>query len=238
MVNRKRNKMERALIIGKGEIGKSLYKVFHDAWYNIDIRDTENTLEDKDYDILHISFPYSDSFIDDVRNYQSLYNPKYTIIHSTVPVGTSKKCDAIHSPVIGIHPHLAQSLKTFTKFLAGEKASEVADYFRRAGIKVYLLDNQEESELMKVLSTTYYATMIEYVKEVKRQCKKNNVPFTDWTVWNENYNNGYNKLGYPEYTRPNLVPIMKEQGGHCTIPNLSLLESEFTKFIKEQNANK
>jgi len=225
--------MKKSIIIGKGEIGKSLYRVFVDAFYTVDIRDRETTDEARDYDIMHICFPYSDTFIENVKAYQEEYKPKYTVIHSTVPVGTSRECNAIHSPVIGVHPHLGKSLMTFVKYIAGEEASEVADYFRKAGMKVYLFNNPEETELMKILSTTYYATMIEYVKEVKELCDKNNVPFADWTLWNDNYNKGYKELGYNEYTRPNLVPIMTAQGGHCTIPNTQLLDSKFTKLIRE-----
>jgi hypothetical protein len=54
-------------------------------------------------------------------------------------------------------------------------------------------------------------------------------------LFSQNYNEGYEKLGYPEYKMPLLNPIMTKQGGHCTIPNLDLWETEFTKFIKKQN---
>ena len=141
----------RTLIIGRGEIGKSLEKVLKGALYTVFSRDKENIPDVKNVEIMHICFPYSDTFIETVKDYQEEYQPKYTVIHSTVPVGTSRKCNAIHSPVVGIHPHLADSIKTFTKYLSGEGASEVADYFRRAGIKVYLFNNQEETELMKRL---------------------------------------------------------------------------------------
>lgn len=230
-----RKKMK-TLVVGMGEIGTSLYNILkpHYEIYSKgkgeDIGESIGTVK-----IMHICFPYSDKFEEQVKEYQERYKPEFTIIHSTVKVGTCRKLGAISSPCIGIHPHLEESLKTFTKYLSGTQASSVADYFRRVGIKTYLVDKQETTELMKQLSTTFYGVMIEYTKEVKRLCDELNVPFEFWTLWTHNYNKGYQKLGYPEYTRPNLIPIMKKQGGHCILNNAYLLKSDFAKFIVEKN---
>ena len=94
-------------IIGNGEIGKSLYNVIGGAIVG------KNSLRGK-FDIIHICFPFSKEFILEVKRYQKLYRPKYTIIHSTVPLGVSRQCKAIHSPCLGVHPYLEESLKTFT----------------------------------------------------------------------------------------------------------------------------
>jgi len=226
----------KTLIIGAGEIGNSLYGVLKQN-YEVYLKDLEPLVIDG-IEIMHICFPYSDKFSDAVSSYQKQYNPKYTVIHSTVPVGTSRSLNALHSPVVGLHPYLQESIKTFIKFLSGEGADKVADYFRRAGIKVYLVDKQETTELAKLSQTTFYALMIEYVKDLKLQCNKLGLPFSDvYTLFSQNYNEGYKKLGYPEYIMPLLIPIMKEQGGHCTIPNLKLWETKFTKFIEELNFN-
>lgn len=216
-----------SLIIGNGEIGKSLHKVIGG-----DIRDTEGEMGD--YDIIHICFPYSDKFENEVKSYQILYSPKYTLIHSTVPVGTSRKLKAIHSPVIGRHPYLEESIRTFTKFIGGGN-QEVIDYFRRCGMRVYPFDKPETTELMKILDTTFYGVCIEYTKEVKRQCDKFGVPFEAWTLYTNNYNEGYQKLGCPEFTRPNLSPVMGKIGGHCVVNNCNFLDNKFTNLIKENN---
>jgi len=220
------------LIIGWGEIGKSIFNVFNEH-YKCDIIDKDSDDSKINPEIIHICFPYSDKFVDYVKEYQKKYKPKYTVIHSTVPIGTSKKCDAVHSPVVGLHPFLEESLKTFTKFLGGENASEVADYFRRANIKIYITDKSESTELMKMQSTTFYGLMIEFFKDMKKQCLKYDVPFELFTLWNMNYNEGYEKLGHPEYKKPLLVPIMKKIAGHCVKPNLELIDTPFTKFMKE-----
>lgn len=220
-----------------GEIGSSLFNVLSKE-YLVDTYDVKSGLgvvHCDNLDILHICFPYSDRFVEAVKFYQKTYNSRYTIIHSTVPPEVYDELEAISSPCLGIHPHLEKSMTIFTKFLAGKGASNVADYFRRAGMKVYVLDNPKSTALMKILDTTYYAMCVEYTKDVKRQCDKFGVPFELWTLWTSNYNDGYKKLGYEEYIRPNLTAIMKEQGGHCTIPNLKLLQTNFTKFIDDQN---
>jgi len=226
----------RTIIIGRGEIGKSLDKVLSKE-YPTSMIDKDDSLTGK-FDIAHICFPYSENFVDIVKDYQSKYSPEHTVIHSTVPVGTSRKLNAIHSPCVGIHPHLEESLETFTKFLSGEDASQVADYFRRAGIKVSVTNRQETTELMKIMSTSFYGVCVEYTKEVKRLCDENNVPFESWTLWTNNYNKGYDRLGYPEYSRPNLVPLKKKIGGHCVLPNLEFLDSEFGEFINKLNRDK
>lgn len=233
--------MYKSLIIGMGQVGSSLWEVLKDykpdTWSLPDYEKGMIGIEPiGPYDIMHVCFPYSTEFVIEVQKYQEKYKPKFTVIHSTVPVGISRSLNAIHSPIIGIHPHLEKSIKTFTKFLGGEQASEVADYFRRAGCKVYLFDKQETTELAKLSQTTFYSMTIEYTKMLKRLCDEQDLSFTEvYTTFVSDYNRGYEELGLPEIKIPNLVPIMKKQGGHCTIPNCDLWHNDFTEFIKEQN---
>ena len=217
-----------SIIIGNGEIGKSLHEIISG-----DIIDKTDKI--CQYDVIHICFPYSDEFVSEVKRYQELFKPQYTVIHSTVPVGTSRKCNAIHSPVIGMHPYLAKSIKTFTKFLGGKNAGVLANYFRKFNIKVYITDKSETTELMKLLCTARYGMDIEFTKDVKRQCKKYKVPFELFTLWTDNYNNGYTELGQKQFIRPNLIPIMEKIGGHCVIPNTQLIKTKFTKFLDKAN---
>lgn len=226
----------KTLIIGYGQIGKALEYVLYD--YHPDTLDIKGggAYENALYDIIHICFPYTETFIEDVKAYQEQFKPKYTVIHSTVPIGTSRQLNAIHSPVTGIHPHLAKSISTFTKFLSGPDASEVADYFRRVGCQVYLFDKQETTELAKLSQTTTYALLVEYYKDLKRQCDKLGLSYAEvMTIPTMDYNRGYEKLGMPEVKLPLLIPIMTPQGGHCTIPNCELWTTEFTEFIKKMN---
>lgn len=218
-----------SLIIGAGEIGNSLRKVIGGEIIG-------SHYDRAQFDIIHICFPYSEEFESEVKRYQELHKPKYTVIHSTVPVGTCRKLGAIHHPVIGMHPNLAKSFLIFTQLLSGKKASEVTDYFRRKGLRIYLLDNQETTELGKFSQTTFYALMIEYIKTLKKECDNKGLSFTEvYTLFSKIYNEGYEKLGYPEYKMPLLTPIMTKQGGHCTLPNLEFWDNDFTALIKKLN---
>jgi hypothetical protein len=224
------------IIIGFGEVGKGVYDAMVEkpAVYDLNMELPEK----EQYDYLHICFPYSDTFIEDVKKYQEMFKVKYTIIHSTVPVGTSRKCNSSHSPIVGIHPELGESIKTFTKFVGGleeDGVYEFADHLRRMGLIVQVFDKPETTELMKIMCTTCYGINIEFTKEVKKLCDKYNVPFEAWTLWNNMYNNGYERMNHPEYHRYNLVPIMRRIGQHCILPNCDLLESDFTKFLMDRN---
>jgi len=232
-----------SVVCGMGEIGRALAAVLAENYRLVtkDVDTTWVTYPDRHpasqiaVGVLHICFPWSDGFVDEVKRYQAELRPEHTVIHSTVPVGTSRRCGAIHSPVIGRHPHLERSIRTMRKFLGGEQASEVADYFRRAGLEVYITDKQESTELCKILCTTSLGVYVEWTKEIKRQCDRNGVPFELWSIWTDEYNAGFERMGMPTVHRPNLVPIMTTQGGHCVLPNLEFLESPFADLVKEAN---
>ena len=218
----------KSLIIGLGEVGSALEEILCKA-YSYDVSGiTEGGSFgelDRKFDILHVCIPFSNKFEEIVKQYQKNYPTKYTVIHSTVPVGTSRRLNAIHSAIRGIHPNLVEGILTFPKFLAGKQASMVADYFRKAGIKVILFDQPETSEAAKLFDTEYYRHCIEFTLEVKKYCNEHNLNFSEvYTIPNQTYNEGYTKLGHPEYIRSVLQPIMKEIGGHCVGNNKKLLK--------------
>ena len=75
------------LVIGVGEIGLAIKQVLDCDGYD----EYKNMTEvQNEYDVLHICFPYNDDFIHQVKAYQKRVNPILTIIHSTVPIGTSE----------------------------------------------------------------------------------------------------------------------------------------------------
>ena len=95
-------------IVGVGEIGSAVSKLYKGDDYNLLLKDFEmdDCLEDFDLDFLHICIPYTSSFIDTVAEYIKKYDPRNVIIHSTVKVGTTsalisktKKVNIFHSPV-------------------------------------------------------------------------------------------------------------------------------------------
>lgn len=227
------------LIIGKGEVGCSLYRVLK-KHHPIRIRDREPLATNAKIRYLHICFPFSKNFIRYVKDYIEEYNPKITVIHSTVPMGTTRQCgeNAVHSPVRGTHPNLDKGLKTFIKYIGGKERREVANYFRKARIKTKAYKTPETTELLKILSTTYYAWNIIFCKEVKKICDKYGLNFDEvYTHPNKTYNNGYKKLGKGNVVRPILKSTKGKIGGHCIIPNCHLLNAKITKIILKFNKN-
>lgn len=229
----------RSLIIGAGEIGKSLHEVFKTA-HESHIRDVED-YKIEGVEVLNIAYPYSEKFIEITKGYINQYNPKLVIIHSTVPVGTTRKLGdiAVNSPVNGRHPYLANSIKVFKKIVGGTspaKVWEAAGFLGQAGICVIFYSSPEASELGKILCTRRYGVSLMEMKETMKLCKKNNVPFHEvYSQWNEMYNIGYTALNEVRFHRPNLIPMEGEIGGHCVVPNLKFIDDELSVFLTERN---
>lgn len=223
-----------SLIVGYGEIGKSLEGVLA-PYYNISIAEIGVTPDKQDFDVMHICFPYSKDFVKEVKNYQFIFQPKLTVIHSTVPLGTTVECLAYHSPVRGMHPDLTKSMKTFVTYLA-PKHEGLKDYFEKAGMKIKLIANPNETELGKILSTTYYGWNLIFEKEVHRICEELNLDFdTVYEEFNNTYNQGYKTLGIDNVIRPVFKHMDGKIGGHCIIPNCSFLDTFLTRTIRKQN---
>lgn len=225
-----------ALIIGAGEVGKSLFRAIQDH-HDVHIRDITPTALGM-VDVLNICFPYQQGFEIAVQEYQKEYSPSITIIHSTVPVGTSRKLKAVHSPIHGKHPNLKKGIQTFVKYIgaADPLDADLADEFlREAKINTMIVSSPEVSELSKILCTTYYGWNILFNKEVKKICDDHGLPFDEVYGWTQFYNEGYKKLGMPHFIRPMLEYQEGKIGGHCVINNTQLLDSWLTNTLREKD---
>lgn len=230
---------EETLIIGNGEVGTALFDILSKTYHPVYKRDVKNIpIADKVL-WLHICYPYSKDFIKITQGYIAQYNPLYTIIHSTVPVGTTRKIkdsNIWHSPIRGVHPNIAQGILTFEKYFGGEYNERVLNYFKNAGVKAIHASSPENTELAKILDTTYYGWNIVFCKEALRLCEKYGADFSMvYQAMNNSYNEGYQKLGMPNVVRPVLFPRLGKIGGHCVINNCGLLKSAITKIILKLN---
>lgn len=222
------------LVLGLGQIGSAIRDIL-DADC-IDLWADKSSFEERNYEALHICFSYEESFNEIVQKYQSRFSPIITIIHSTVPIGTSERLSAVHSPCRGIHPNLKAGIMTFVKYFGGEKAEEAALHFHNCGIKTHTCALARDTEAMKLWDTTIYGWNIILEKMIFTYCKENNLDFDlIYTKANESYNDGYEKLGHPEYKKYILRHIDGKIGGHCVIDNLELLDSEVASIIKKFN---
>lgn len=222
----------RQIIVGFGEVGAALAEVLKITAVHDPAKG--RTVQPAIYDVLHVALPYNSDFHSTVRQYQKDYAPSVTVIHSTVPVGTSSALGALHSPVRGVHPNLAEGLRTFVKFIggAGVAATVVERIFEQAGIATYLVDKPENTEAMKLWETTQYGLFILLEKEIYRYCQEHGLDFeTVYTAANRTYNDGYLALGRTDVLRP----VLKQQdgpiGGHCVLPNAELLDSWIADIV-------
>lgn len=249
--------MSTHLVIGfKGEVGSAvcslLLKTDHtkiagkdkgqDVWMN--------GFDGQDAEYMHVCIPWDDKFKLVVAEYASVYGPEIVIIHSTVPVGITRQlCEdllrpCVHSPVRGKHPDLLDGLKTFVKTIGTSNAragGRVKDLFESMGLKTRLYDKSETTELAKLLCTTTYGLYLSWAQEQARMCEKLNLNYKEVAIeFAQDYNEGYQRLGHPEFTKPILTPGYI--GGHCVMPNIDLLEqtfpSDFCNLIKQSNLQK
>ena len=222
----------RVAIIGFGEIGSSLAKVYQEKEMVPMIRDLNvNTIHGQ-IDILDICLPYGENFISTVNGYIDEYLPKLTIIHSTVPVGTTKKISrpCVHSPVRGIHPNLKEGIQKFVKFVGWNNPVDLAlakEHYESLEIVFWPVENSDSTELAKLTSTTYYGLCIAWHGEMKKMCDEYNIDFDVINKWTLSYNIGYMGMDMQNVVRPNLVPPTGGIGGHCIVPNAELLMEQF-----------
>lgn len=225
----------KSLIIGSGEVGQALYEVL--SPHHKTILQDKIAGEHMDIKYLHICYPYSNRFIDFTKGYIAKYSPKYTVIHSTVPIGTSDACGAFHSPIRGVHPNLADGIRIFVKYLSPFNV-ELAKYFQDAGIRIRQIENTKDTEALKIWDTTQYGFLIILEKEIYNYCKNNGLDFNIvYTEANNTYNEGYSALGKKNYIRPVLKHMDGKIGGHCIINNCNFIENKITKIIKLYNEN-
>ena len=220
------------LVVGLGQIGSAIQEIVKGDGLDL----TSSTPLRDSYDVLHVCIPFTSTFIESVEKYQKQFSPTLTIIHSTVPIGTSEKVGAAHSPVRGIHPHLKEGIMTFEKFFGGKDAEQASEIFKELGIKTYVSKSARDTEAMKLWDTTIYGYNIALEKIIHKFCEEHEVNFdTVYTKANESYNEGYDRLGRPEYKKYILKHVDGKIGGHCVIPNLELLGGEVAAFVKKIN---
>jgi UDP-N-acetyl-D-mannosaminuronate dehydrogenase len=234
----------KTLIVGFGEIGQSLARVYQDKGHKVyyfdlqkkDVPGADLIKNGIKVDVLNIAIPYCSDFVNIVVQRIKKHKPKLTIVNSTVPIGTTQqiflrtRVRIVHSPVTGKHPNLAKSILTFKKIVGGEylAVKSAVAHYKKLGIVPIIFNSSDEAEASKLLCTTYYGWNILFMKYVHKFCEEHNLDFGNvYTKTNENYNSGYAKFGDVQYTRPNLAFMPGQIGGHCVVPNFKLLEEHF-----------
>ena len=242
-------KSKKNMVVGLGEIGKPLFKLFskHDSVIGYDINPKlMNTkkfeqISTTNISFLHVCIPFNEKFIKSVTSLIKKFEPDYVIIHSTVKPFTTKKIQKlssipiIYSPIRGVHKRMLYDLKRYTKFYAIENSTHKlklasANYtklLKSCGIKTKKISNPVTLELAKIIcDTTYYGWLISFAQLSNMIAINHNVNYDEmWQFADEIHK----YLG----NRPKMFP--GTIGGHCVIPNLDLLHNQTLDLIKKLN---
>jgi UDP-2-acetamido-3-amino-2,3-dideoxy-glucuronate N-acetyltransferase len=212
-------------VVGLGEIGTPLLAQLQCAspeavGYDLTPPETPEAVT-----VLHVCFPFTcvgGSFVEAVQQWQTRLTPQLTIVHSTVPVGTTRQLDrAVHSPVLGDHTNMAASLRAFVKWVGGPLAAAAARHLEAAGFRCHVVATPEETELLKLMCLAKYGVSLAFAQYQADVCEQYGIDAADVLAWDENYNRHVD----PQKHRPLLTPPGRSIGGHCVIPGTHLLHA-------------
>jgi len=221
----------KTLIVGVGETGGALRDILSECYPVSTIDKNILTGIKGQAEIIHICIPYSHDFNRIVLDYMNEYRPDYTVIHSTIPVGTTSeigkaaRCKVFHSPIRGKHPNIADDLRRYVKYISFNghdvyEVQKIADYFEKAEIKTKIVPDTEKTELGKLLSLARYGVYIAFAKEQEKICEKFGLEYhsvvTDFEITR-------NEKIREELKQPLLFPFTDFVGGHCVVENMELL---------------
>lgn len=231
----------RSLVIGRGQIGRAVAEVIarQDDVITYDRSDGEPSYQY--VDMIHICFPYSETFIEDVRGYEKYFGEKPIVIWSTVPIGTTKQIvGAVHSPVEGVHPKLADSIRKMTRWVGVNTEygmEHYKAYFDRFDFKTEIVNNSDFTEFLKLRSTSKYGINIVWAYYEAQVAKQLGMDYKMVQNFDRDYNDLYHELGMNWAQRYIMEEPTGKIGGHCVVPNAELLDdqfpSEMLKLIKE-----
>lgn len=246
-------KRKTVLVVGLGEVGCPLFELLKESGkfniygYDIDekkLGSIQGARSLGNVDVMHICYPCTDQeeFAKVATDHIKRFEPKLTIINSTVPPRTTKKIHEltgsliVHSPIRGMHRNMntmKRDLLFWTKYIGGvntDSAELARRHFKELGLKVKVLRGSVETELAKLFNTTYRALMIAWFQEMHRISKRFDADFDQVINFLEDTHRV--RLDRPIFF-PNVI------GGHCLIPNANLLlksyNSEFVGVVLKSN---
>jgi len=216
-------KKYKTVVVGLGEVGRPLLELIskHQQVVGVDITPPDGRIGD--VEILHICFPYEiRDFVGEAARYIEMFQPKVTIINSTVGIGTTRAvaqrvgAAVVHSPVRGKHVRMLEELTKYVKFIgaldptAGKLAAE---HFESIGMKAQVLSTPEASELAKLTETTYFGLLIAWAQELERYCDRSGASYDEIVSFYEEI-----KFFPPVKYTAGII------GGHCVMPNIEILQ--------------
>jgi UDP-N-acetyl-D-mannosaminuronate dehydrogenase len=231
----------RIVVVGLGEVGKPLFELISRHHHTIGVDISPPLGEIKQVDVLHVCYPFQiKNFISETVRYIRLFEPKLTIINSTVGVGTTRLIAeqagvaVVNSPVRGKHARMLDEICEYTKFVGAidpADARRAAEHFESVGLKTKILSSPEATELAKLTETTYFGLMIAWAQELERYCDQSGATYEELISF-------YDEIKFFPSVKyfPGII------GGHCVMPNIEILrkfdESVILEAIRTSNRMK
>ena len=210
------------LVVGVGEVGGALAEVLERA-HRVARLDLKPAAIDEPVEVMHVCFPFASrgQFESAVRGYIRRFQPRLTIINSTVLPNTTRNLTMatgvpiVYSPVRGKHARMPQELLHYAKFVAAcddDAAAMARDHFGATGMKTRLIDAPETLELAKLAETSYFGVIIAFAQELNRYAQQVGANYEEAASFFEEVDFLPRATYYPGVI-----------GGHCVIPNINLL---------------
>lgn len=224
------NKNKEVVVLGLGEVGKPLFELImkHRPTIGIDIAPHIGTI--REVEVMHVCYPFQiPDFVGQTARYIEQLKPELTIVNSTVSVGTTRQIAdrtgtaVVNSPVRGKHARMLEEISKYVKFVGAldSRASQRAvEHFESIGLKTKALASPEATELAKLTETTYFGLMIAWAQELERYCDECGVNYSEVTSF-------YDEIKFFPQVKyfPGVI------GGHCVMPNISILQKRFGSQI-------
>jgi UDP-N-acetyl-D-mannosaminuronate dehydrogenase len=231
----------KVVVVGLGEVGKPVFKLISRQHHTVGVDISPPVEEIEQVDVLHVCYPFQiKNFVGETVRYIKLFEPKLTIINSTVSVGTTRliaeQSDAavVNSPVRGKHARMLDEICEYTKFVGAvdpADARRAAEHFESVGLKTRILSSPEATELAKLTETTYFGLMIAWAQELERYCDQSGATYEELISF-------YDEIKFFPSVKyfPGII------GGHCVMPNIEILrkfdESVMLEAIQASNRMK
>ncbi len=220
---------EIVIVAGLGEVGCPLLRILERTYKSLGI-DVAPVDVEGPCSVLHICYPFQvKDFIGTTVTYIDKYQPKLTIINSTVAVGTTREVQTrvdspvAYSPVRGKHAKMEQDMLRYQKFVAGcdpQSTQQAAQHFAGAGFGIATFPNPEAGELSKLLETTWLGMLIGWAQDVERMAAQCNASYDEVNAFIQEI----------DYLPKNVFPGFI--GGHCVMPNIAILRNTFaSRFL-------
>ena len=228
------------IVVGLGEIGLPILKLLSKTQTVVGYDINPKLIDQKKFDnynnldtrFLHVCIPFSKTFQSNVKKLNKQFSPQCIVIHSTISPYTTKKLQhilripIIYSATRGVHKRMLRDLSRYTKFFAIEKdapkakwaSTQFRNIMKKCGVKTKKMSNPLTLELAKiVVDTSYYGWLINYAQISSMIAQKHKIDYDEMWEFSDEIQKF---LG----NRPKMFPGFI--GGHCVIPNLSLIDEK------------